>query len=87
MVNTGQGGALSKHEICPSFKRSRALSIVDFLFLDSGFLNFFCVHFSGALQRLSFSKFSVTGARLVCLPVTDTLFLILALGVRYQVHV
>ena len=47
--------------------RSRVLSIVEFLFLPNVFviLNFFFVHFSSALQRLSFSCFSVTGARSV----------------------
>ena len=45
--------------------RSRALSIVEFLFLPNAFviLNFFFVHFSNTLQRLSFGCFSVTGAR------------------------
>ena len=60
--------------------------LFNFLFLHSVFLNFFFVHFSGALQRLSFSYFSVTGARLVSCPVTNTLFLSLALGARYHVH-
>ena len=45
--------------------RSRALSIVEFLFLPNVFviLNFFFVHFPSALQRLSFNCFSVSGAR------------------------